>query len=143
MPTLRTDEVEAAVYAQVANKLSEFRAVRSKADDAMQDAITKKKIELDEIASEIDGLVKKIPFANDTVMGYINKAITDLETRKTRVKSEIAELISNDNHDGSNEILGFFSMWDKLTISDKVLVLDQIVSKVYLNKDKITILWKI
>lgn len=144
MPAVSTDEIESTVYAQLADKLAPLRAMGMEKENSQQDAVTRKKIELDEINAQIDGLVKKIPSANDTLMAYINQAVADLEARKIQLKADLVELFRQDGDaPAPNEISDYLSSWDSLSISDRVVLLDQVIEKVIIDTVKITIFWRI
>ena len=73
-------------------KLAEFNELQmhEKREDSLE--VTKKKVRVDQIDGEIKILVERILSANAAAMEYINQKIEELDSEKTVLKKEIAEM---------------------------------------------------
>ena len=87
-------------------------------------------------------MLEKVLLANETVMNYINERIAKLDEEKKTLYAEIVQL--NARPAGSvEELTDYMKNWDKLTVSDKISVVDILINRITATKDSITIDWKI
>lgn len=136
------DFVDSVVFEEMEKKLSEFQFLRKNRQDTFNLQIIHLKTRMEEIDSEIKGLMDKIALANDTVMAYINSRIATLDGEKKQLYAELAQL---DESSGSSldEISNYLEHWDEIEIGDKMAVVDSLIETVSASKDKIKITWKI
>lgn len=106
--------------------------------------LTKLKVRVEQIDKEIDTLVEKILSANQTTMEYINKKIESLDDEKTRLKKEIAEM-SADIYGKKDvgTIKNYMDMWNDLSISDKITVVDSLIENIRVDQENVEISWKL
>ena len=77
-------------------------------------------------------------------MEYINKKIEELDGEKETLKKKVAEL-SADLYGKKNvgAIKNYMDMWDEISISDKITVVDTLINKISADKKTVEILWKL
>lgn len=77
-------------------------------------------------------------------MEYINKRIETLDDEKTTLKKEIAE-ISADIYGKKDVgvIKNYMDMWDKLSIADKITVVDTLIEHIRVDQENVEISWKL
>lgn len=138
------DKIEDIVFLEMKNKLSEFSelTMREKPESTLE--LTKLKVRVTQIEQEIDMLITKVLEANKTTMEYINKKIEQLDSEKEETKKKIAEL-SADLYGRKNvgTIKNYMDMWDEISISDKITVVDSLIDTIHVDKENVEISWKI
>ena len=141
---IQAEKIEDIVFSEMRKKLAEFGELRmhEKPESTLQ--LTKLKVRVEQIEKEIDTLVEKILSANQTTMEYINKKIESLDDEKTRLKKEIAE-ISTDIYGKKDvgTIKNYMDMWDDLSISDKITVVDSLIENIRVDQENVEISWKL
>lgn len=106
--------------------------------------VTKKKVRVDQIEAEIGILVDRILTANAATMEYINRKIEDLDSEKTSLKKEIAEMSADIYGRKDVGVLkGYLRQWDKISIGDKLVVIDALIDTIKVDEEKVEITWKI
>lgn len=141
--SLKADQIDEIVYQEMVKKLSAIRAARSRKTNDLEDTIATKKAELNQIDQEITSLLDRIAMANATVMEYINKRVSSLEEQKQAVSMELSKLLTDSPSDNAAEISGYLGLWESLSMSDKIAVVDCIIESISATKDKLSIKWKI
>lgn len=141
---IQAEKIEDIIFTEMQKKLSEFGELKmhEKPENTLQ--LTKLKIRVDQIDKEIDTLVEKISSANQTTMGYINNKIESLDEEKARLKKEIAE-ISADIYGKKDvgAIRNYMDMWDEISISDKITVVDALIESIHVDQENVEISWKL
>lgn len=141
---VQAEKIEDIVLLEMRRKLSEFGELKmhEKPESTLQ--LTKLKVRVEQIDREIDDLVNKISSANKTTMEYINKRIETLDDEKMTLKKEIAE-ISADIYGKKDVgvIKNYMDMWDKLSIADKITVVDTLIEHIRVDQENVEISWKL
>lgn len=140
--SLDADVVDEIVFEEMQKKLAEFETLSKKNQDGCNLQIVKLKTRIDAIDDEISSLLEKITTANETVMQYINNRVAELDAEKKELCAQITQL-GNDRKDNIGEISGYMEHWEKLTISDKITVVDCLIERITASKESIEIKWKI
>ena len=142
--SIQAEKIEDIVFLEMKNKLREFGelTMREKPESTLE--ITKLKVRITQIEDEIDSLIDKVATANKTTMEYINKKIEELDGEKETLKKKVAEL-SADLYGKKNvgAIKNYMDMWDEISISDKITVVDTLINKISADKKTVEILWKL
>ncbi len=120
----------------------EFSTLSAERQEGCNLQIIKLKSRTQEIDKEIAALLDKVITANATVMEYINNRVDALDAEKKKLYAEIAQLDKSDD-DRVGEISDYMELWDELTISDKITVVDCLIERIDASKDSINIKWKI
>ena len=123
-------------------KLEEFKTLSGHGQDGRNMQIVKLKIRTDAVDSEISSLLEKIPTANDSVMRYINNRVAELDCEKKELLSQIAKA-DKKCEDNKGKISGYTEYWDKLSISDRITVVDALIERIVASKNSLEIKWKI
>lgn len=138
------EKIEDIVFLEMKKKLTEFRELQAheKTEDSIE--VTKRKVRVDQIDNEISVLVDRILTANNATMEYINRKIEELDSEKSRLKKEIAEM-SADIYGRKNVgvVKDYIDKWDRISISDKITVVDTLIEFIKVNQDSVEITWKI
>lgn len=140
--SLDADAVDEIVLKEMQKKLAEFKTLSHQKQEGCNLQMVKLKTRIDAIDNEIASLLDKITTANDTVMQYINSRIAELDAEKKELNAQILSL-DNDRKDNIGEISGYMEHWEKLTISDKITVVDCLIERITASKDSLEIKWKI
>ena len=140
--SLDADIVDEIVFEEIQKKLAEFKTLSKQNQEGCNLQIVKLKTRIDAIDKEISSMLDKITSANDTVMQYINDRISELDAEKKELYAKIVEY-DNDHKNNIEEISGYIEHWNKLSISDKITVVDSLIECIHASKDSIEIKWKI
>lgn len=140
--SLDADIVDEIVFEEIQKKLAEFKTLSKQNQEGCNLQIVKLKTRIDAINKEISSMLDKITSANDTVMQYINDRISELDAEKKEMYAKIVEY-DNDHKNNIEEISGYIEHWNKLSISDKITVVDSLIECIHASKDSIEIKWKI
>ncbi len=140
--SLDADVVEDIVYNELCKKLEEFGSLSQQQTECESLQVIQLKQRIEEIDREISSLLEKVLLANETVMNYINERIAKLDAEKKTLYPEIVQLHARPS--GSvEELTDYMKNWDKLTVTDKISVVDILINRITATKDSITIDWKI
>ncbi len=138
------EKIEDIVFLEMQKKLAEFNELQmhEKREDSLE--VTKKKVRVDQIENEIKILVERILSANAATMEYINRKIEELDTEKTALKREIAEMSADIyGRKDVGAVKGYLQQWDKISISDKLVVVDTLIDTIKVDGERVEITWKI
>ena len=139
--SLDADAVDAMVLEEMKTKLQEFRTLSQQTVKSTNLHIIKLKSRIESIDKEIAGLLNKISSASPTVMEYINNRIAALDEEKKGLYAEI--VLGQDTQTSIPEITGYMNHWDKLTIEDKMAVVDILIDHIVASPNSLEITWKI
>ncbi|MBQ9937560.1 MAG: recombinase zinc beta ribbon domain-containing protein, partial [Oscillospiraceae bacterium] len=140
--SLDADVVDDIVFKEMQKKLAEFQTLSKKKQDGCNLQVVKLKTRIEEIDKEISSLLEKISAANDTVIQYINNRIAELDAEKHSLCSQITQFIS-ESKDNIGEISDYMKNWGKLTVSDKIIVVDSLIERINASEGSLEIKWKI
>lgn len=140
--SLDADVVDKIVLDEMRKKLSEFDVLTKKKQDTNNLQAIKIKTQIEAIDREIGALLDKIVEANETVMQYINNRVAELDLEKNMLGRQLEQLDKQQNND-IDKISNYMAHWDKLSISDKITVVDSIIESICASDEKIEIKWKI
>lgn len=143
---LHAGEIEDVVLDAMTKKILEI-GVSSSSNGYSQASQKLHALKADLIAvdSEIQKLTDRVVDANETLMQYINERILVLDSKKNDILSKIHEVESQDTV-SENDVLEAskcMARWDELDIEDKMTVVDILISKILVDRDSVTIEWKI
>lgn len=140
--SIDADVVEEIVFEEIQRRLTEFDSLSKCEDDSWSLQKLKLKERINEIDEEISLLLDKISSANTTVMDYVNKRVSALDAEKKMLYSEIARL-DNSKEAHSQMINGCDNIWCKLSVTDKIAVVDSLIDRINATKDTLEIKWRI
>ena len=101
-------------------------------------------IKIEQGQEEIEKLLDKVASANDILMEYINKRITELDSQLNAYRQELRELspLENSPKCDMRQIMNCMEHWDELSFDDKRAVVDQLIVKIKATEDDCEIMWK-
>ena len=140
--SLDADLVDEIVFAEMRKKLAEFSTLTKQKQENCDLQTIKLKTRIETIGQEIDSLLDKIPLANEAVMEYINNRIAALHSEKKKLYDEIVQLTEG-NGCSFEEITGYMENWEKISMGDKLTVVDSLIESIFASQEKIKINWKI
>lgn len=142
---LDADRIEGAVLDAMAEKIAVLGPLSSQAVSYEAPGISAHKIRIAQCRQQIDSLLSKLPQADAALMGYINEKITLLNSELESLKQELAQL--EDRQRGRqgcpHEIANPMELWEKLSTSDKITVVDAMITSIRGSKAGVSILWKL
>ncbi len=140
--SLDADLVDEIVFEEMRKKLSEFNTLTKRKQENVDLQTIKLRTRIDAVDQEIKSLLDKIPQANGTVMEYINERVSALDAQKKELYAEIAQLSEGDKYN-LDELTGYLDNWEKVSMKDKLTVVDCLVESIIASQEKIKINWKI
>lgn len=140
--SLDADLVDEIVFEEMRKKLEEFGTLTKRKRECAGLQAIKMKVRVEEIDQDIRSLLNKIPFANETVMEYINDRVAELDGKKKELCAEAEQLMEWDDY-SFDGLTGYLNRWEKVSVKDRVTIVDQLVESVIASREKIRINWKI
>ena len=100
-------------------------------------------MKIEKYQTEIEKLMDKLADADAVLTDYIRTRIKELDAKKRDYQKQIGELeplmaATQDVH----EITGYMDKWEELSVSDKMAVVDILISKISASENNIEITWK-
>lgn len=140
--SLDADLVDEIVFEEMRKKLAGFNTLTKRKQGNVDLQTIKLRTQIEFMDEEIKSLLDKIPQANGAVMEYINDRITALDAKKKKWYAEMAQLSERDKY-SLNELTGYLDNWEKVSMKDKLTVVDCVVESITASQEKIKINWKI
>ncbi len=137
------DEVDKIIFAEIQKKSEEFKALSNKKKSFDNSEFLKLKSQIYELDGEISSLIRKAASANDIVMNYINSRVCELDCQKLKLTDKCIQLQKKQAEDNIGEIKDYMRYWSRLTISDKITVVDILIERISVSSNKIEIKWKL
>ena len=138
--TLRAEDLENLMFEIIKKKLAQLGSLIPDLKSTLDPRINEYKVEIFKIDEEIKELLKRVLNANEVLMQYINAQIEELDEKRKCLSDK---LISLQDNKSSGEISDYISKWDKMSLEDKIEVMDALVKIVHISGEKIEITWKI
>ena len=140
--SLDADLVDEIVFEEIRKKLAEFNTLTKQKQESCDLQTIKLKTRIETIDQEIGSLLDKIPLANGAVMEYINNRVAVLDVEKKELYAEIVRLTEGKGY-SLEKITGYLDNWEKISMGDKLTVVDSLIESIYASQEKIKINWKI
>ncbi len=142
---LYASDVEQIVFDSMSDKLKEFTSLSSTQKNKENPKINEIRIEIANLQAVIDSWIAKIPDASQTVMNIINEKVEKLAQEKQALENKLRDLTVAEHSSScdTNEIRNYMSKWDGLEISDKMSIVDALISVIRADQNSIDIEWKI
>ena len=138
--TLYADDIESIVSDEISKKLRQHEFKSNSSTAIHNSELNMLNIQLSKIESEIEQLLDKLSAANDALLKYINKRISELDAQKQDIEKQIAsKQLIEDNTD----ILELSKIWEKPDFENKKLIAQAIIDDVRIVDNNIDIIWKI
>ena len=121
----------------------DFQILSKKLENKFKQFSIESKEKKIKIEKEIERLLEKIPLANNELVKYINKRIIKLNLEKENIEENF--LISR-----KKNLKNFFVkdkdyilLWEKMSIEDKIAVVDAFIKNIRVFESGMEIIWKI
>ena len=134
--------MDAIVLKEMRKKLDSFQTLSKRQQDSFNLKTIQLKNQMESLDQEISSLLDKISTANDTVMAYINRRVSELDAQKKELSMQIIQLESQ-KQDHLDVISDYMDHWEELSMADKLTVVDSLIVSVHASEEKIEIKWKI
>lgn len=130
----RPEQVEELVFNAMKNRLDELTIAKSQAEevDTAAEAIKTEVVRLD---SEIRKLLDRLPDADDTLFGYIQERVRELDSKKKNLEKEMQEKARKHKKIDPTPLIEPLSSWDKLSIDEKHELAATMIEVVYVSDD--------
>ena len=140
------DKIESIVLSAMEEKIKSLRIEQQQQDNPHQAEINKLKAEIAEKNKQIDNILKNFAFASQAVIKRMNVEVEKLTEEIADLNRQIYKLETVKNNQkqlDTDAIETIFKMWDKVSKEDKQKIVDILITKVLVSKEKIEIIWKI
>jgi len=139
------DEMEDFIYAEMVEKLREFRTLtRRKKNAVINPKLTALKVELAQVESEIGKLLDTLTGANAVLISYVNEKISELDRRRQGLAKAIAELSADAVSPEQLEMISsYLDDWSNVGFEDRMQVADGLITRIKATSEKVEIEWKI
>ena len=135
---------ENLVLSEMKKKVAEFDVLNAPASKMQNPRRQELSARMEQVNCDIEKLVDRIADADDVLMGYINKRISELHSQVNEIQQEIAELDMAEQRPKLDvkEIRNYMQHWDELEFDDKRAVVDQLIVRISATQDSCEITWK-
>lgn len=142
---LRVPEFEDFIETAMKEKLKTFDGLRRRKQlNVVNPKMLELKGQLKAVEEEIEKLVNSLSQANDVLISYVNRKITDLDIRRKDLSNRIAELsLKETPPEQIEKLTEYLELWDKLTLQDKRQAVDIMIDVIHYTQEKVDIKWKI
>ncbi len=84
-------------------------------------------------------------WADDILMEYINKRVSELDAQANVYRQRLAELspLENESKYNFEKLRDYMQHWEDLSFDDKRAIVDQLIVKIRATEDTCEIIWKI
>jgi len=146
--TIYAEVLEEYILEAIKEKLSEFTVLKEGtmscvADTGEEPQNIHKKIRLIQIEEEIDELLSKVSEANDVLIKYIDKKVSELDTERQTLQEEIAAANVTNTKGGQKQITNHIKAWEKISFEDRQSVVDTLINVIRIADGNMEITWNI
>jgi hypothetical protein len=139
-----TADVEDYVYRQIVQKFrdaSSFYGEINEGQSSRMEQYYKRQQELDE---EISRLLDSLAGAGETLTGYINQRVEELDRKRTEIADEMVNLARNIIiPEQLEKIMEYITNWENTGFDERRFVADTLIETVRVSAEGTKIRWKI
>ena len=139
--TLHTDELEELVWNELERKLALFPTLRPRHEPAASPERAALQVELTQIEGEIAALLGRLAQADDTLFGYINRRVEELDRKKREIQEKLSHRAGAETP--GREITGYPARWPGLSFADKRRTVDLLVETIRADSSRVQIQWRV
>ena len=140
---IKADDLESFIFQSIFKKFLDFQILSKKSENKFKQFSIKSKEKKLKIEKEIETLLEKIPLANDALVKYINQRIIKLNLEKENIEENFLiskkKIFKNFFVKDKDYIL----LWGKMSIEDKIAVVDAFIKNIQVFESGVEIIWKI
>ena len=142
---LIAEEIEAVVLNAIRERVSSIGELTAPSRPAEDPMINELKVKTAQCQNEIDLLLSRMDQAGDTLMGYIDERITQLDEKLTGWQIQLRQLeeSARSGQVERRKISDCMSHWNALTNPDKMTVVDALIAVIHASKQEVSIEWKL
>ena len=141
--TMTFDEIEDIVKESLLKHIQNFNfsKIESKCHSSKKE--NELKIRAVKIEEEIEGLLSKLPNANDTLFEYINSKVEKLDKEKREIEKElISEAYDSSDLIDEETIERALTDWDSFQFDEKKLIAQTFIDKIIIYNGEMDIIYK-
>lgn len=141
---IKADAFEEFILSEMREYVKQFDLMAAPVVKREDPRVHELNIKIEQGQGEIEKLLDKVSSANDILMEYINKRITELDSQLSTYRQELRELspLENSPKCDMRQIKNCMEHWDELSFDDKRAVVDQLIVKIKATEDDCEIMWK-
>ena len=141
---IKADAFEEFILSEMREYVKQFDLMAAPVVKREDSRVHELNIKIEQGQEEIEKLLDKVASANDILMEYINKRITELDSQLNAYRQELRELspLENSPKCDMRQIMNCMEHWDELSFDDKRAVVDQLIVKIKATEDDCEIMWK-
>lgn len=134
------DELESAVEKVLLPHIHEFEFSYLEKSSENEKKLNDLKIQLAKLDEEISSIVEKFLTANETMQGYLNAKIEELEKQKNAITQQILNLgVAESEPMDMESILKFIDNWDSLELEQKKQIARLFIRKITYTDEELNI----
>lgn len=142
---VKKDYIEQVVFEQMQTKIKSLR-IEQNQSNPNQAEINAKKSLIATKENEIDKILENFKLASPEIIARMNKEVDELANEIKGLNSQIYKLETiktNQRKLDTTALDKIFKNWNNVAKEDRQKVVDILITKVLVSKDKIEIIWKI
>lgn len=141
--TIYADVLEEYMFGAIKKRLSEFQNLSCITDTKENQENTTKKIRLTQLEEEIKELLSKISGANNVLIKYIDKKISELDAERKTLQKEIVMVNITETKGKLKQITNPVETWETLSLEDRQMVIDTFIKIIKIADGNMEITWNI
>jgi len=141
--TIRVKEFEDFIYCEMVKKLGDFQVLMGSNPKA-NPKLTALNVELAQTDTEIEKLIDSLFGANKTLISYANSKIEELDAKRQSLAKAIADVrTSSLSQESAESISGYLTDWETVSLDDRRIVLDGLITRIQATNESVHIEWKV
>lgn len=132
---MRPAELEDEVFTEMQKRVKQLEIAKKKRTKP-NTAAEKAKAEIVRIDEEINGLIDKLPKANDVLVEQINKRVAELTKRKGELSRELLARERKEHDVDTAPLLEPLNRWNELSMQEKHDVAATMIEVIYVSDEK-------
>lgn len=143
--SFRVKEFEQQVAERLKAKIDTLTIHKKKHDSTEDKELRKLLDEKEKVSTEIDNVLKALTETTSAItMSYIEKKISELDTRKKQIEAEIESVKrKQENKEVPSQLGNVMSKWEQMSFDDKRAVILLLIDKILVYDDQIEIVWNV
>ena len=142
--TIRVREFEDFMFGEIRRKMDEFQTLTGGNLSKVNPKLTALNVELAQVEAEIEKLLDSLTGANAILLSYANNKIGELDAKRQSLTKAIADMrTSTFSTEHVKSISGYLGNWDSLSVEDRRLVVDGLISRVNATSESVQVEWKV
>lgn len=134
---INADAFENCILEEMAEYVKEFETLTQPRMRRENPKIHEINVKLEQLSTEIDKLVRKVPEADDVLMEYINRRIAELDAQSGVYRQQLSGLSPPEDGERPDiaQLKGYMAHWDELDFESKREVVDYLILEIRATED--------